>query len=51
MSLEDDIIRAIRADGYRINSAIREVVEDLIEVVEHENDETDEDMDDAYDDD
>jgi hypothetical protein len=43
MALEDDIIKLLKAEGYRMNETIRDALEEFIEVV---NDET-EDMDDG----
>ncbi len=42
MALEDDIIKLLKAEGYRMNETIRDALDEFIEVV---NDET-EDMDD-----
>lgn len=37
MSLEDDIIKAIKGEGYKLNEAIRDAVDELVETVEDEN--------------
>ncbi len=38
MSLEEDIVRLLKQEGYRINEAVRDAIDDLIDVVEDEND-------------
>ncbi len=50
-SLDVEIMKALKAEGYKINEVIRDAVQELIEVVEEENegmeaeDEVDEDRD------
>lgn len=38
MSLHDDIIKLLKAEGYRINEVIRDAIDELIEVVKDEDD-------------
>lgn len=39
MSLEVDIIKAIKAEGYRINENIRDALDEFLEVIRDENEE------------
>lgn len=45
MDLADDILRAIKAAGYKVNETVRDAIDELIDCVEDENDIMDEDED------
>ena len=45
MALEDDIIKLLKAEGYRINETIRDALDEFIEVVNDESEDMDEDFD------
>ena len=36
MALEDDIIKLLKADGYRINETIRDALVEFIEIINEE---------------
>ncbi|MBA3846790.1 MAG: hypothetical protein H0X45_09115 [Planctomycetes bacterium] len=46
MALEDDIIKLLKAEGYRINETIRDALDEFIEVVNEESEDVDDDADD-----
>ncbi len=46
MALEDDIIKLLKAEGYRINETIRDALDEFIEVVNDETEDIDDDLDD-----
>ncbi len=46
MALEDDIIKLLKAEGYRINETIRDALDEFIEVVNEESEDVDDDLDD-----
>jgi hypothetical protein len=45
MALEDDIIKLLKAEGYRINETIRDALDEFIEVVNEESEDMDDDLD------
>lgn len=52
MSLEDDILKLLKSEGYRLNEAIRDALDDFLSILEDEGEEMDDDLDDnAYEDD
>ncbi len=54
MSLEEDIVKLLKHEGYKINEAIRDALDEFLDIVNDENedmDDTDEDGADADDDD
>lgn len=48
MALEDDIIKLLKVEGYRINEAIRDALDEFVEVVADETEDMD-DLDDTED--
>jgi len=46
MALEDDIIKLLKAEGYRINETIRDALDEFIEVVNDETEDMEDDLDD-----
>jgi hypothetical protein len=45
MALEDDIIKLLKAEGYRINETIRDALDEFIEVVNDETEDMEDDLD------
>jgi hypothetical protein len=45
MALEDDIVKLLKAEGYRINETIRDALDEFIEVVNEETEDLDESAD------
>ena len=45
MALEDDIIKLLKAEGYRVNETIRDALDEFIEIVEEETEDMDDDVD------
>lgn len=41
MALEDDIVKLLKAEGYRINETIRDALDEFIEVVNEETEDLD----------
>ena len=37
MALEEDVIKLLKSEGYRINEAIRDALDDFLSTVEEEN--------------
>lgn len=46
MGLEEDIIKLLKSEGYRINETIRDALDDFLDTVYDENEEMEEDLDD-----
>lgn len=46
MGLEEDIIKLLKTEGFKINEAIRDALDEFVDVVEEENEDMDEDLDD-----
>jgi enamine deaminase RidA (YjgF/YER057c/UK114 family) len=46
MSLEQDILRLLKEEGYRVNEAIRDALDDFLTILEDEGEEMTEDFDD-----
>lgn len=46
MALEDDIIKLLKAEGYRINETIRDALDEFIEVVNDETEDMEDDLED-----
>ena len=46
MPLEDDIIKLLKADGYRINETIRDALVEFIEIIDEEMEGIDADIED-----
>lgn len=52
MSLKSEIVKLLREEGYRVNEAVDDAVDELITIVEDEMDGAEEDMDEnSYNDD
>lgn len=43
MSLETDIIKLLKSEGYRLNETIRDALDDFLDTVETENEEMEND--------
>lgn len=50
MSLESDILKLLRSEGYQITEAIRDALDDFIAIVEEEGDDLAEDLEEDFDD-
>ncbi len=46
MALEEDVIKLLKSEGYRINEAIRDALDDFLSTVEEENEDMEENLDD-----
>jgi hypothetical protein len=46
MGLEEDIIKLLKNEGFKINEAIRDALDEFVDIVEEENEDMDEDLDD-----
>lgn len=46
MALEDDIIKLLKAEGYRINETIRDALDEFIEIINEEMEGIEEDIED-----
>jgi len=51
MGLDDDIIKLLKADGLKMNEAIRSALTDFIDIVKDENEDFEDDSKDDEDDD
>ena len=49
MALEEDIIKLLKSEGYRINETIRDALDDFLDTVNDENEEMEDDLDDEED--
>jgi hypothetical protein len=50
MSLEEDIVKLLKHEGYKINEAIRDALDEFLDIVNDENEDMDDtDADDAGD--
>ncbi len=47
MALEEDVIKLLKSEGYRINEAIRDALDDFLSTVEEENEDMEENLDDS----
>jgi hypothetical protein len=45
MALEDDILKLLKAEGYRVNEAVKDALDEFIELVEEENENLEESLD------
>lgn len=50
MALEDDIIKLLKAEGYRINETIRDALDEFIEIINEEMEGIEGDIEDAEED-
>jgi hypothetical protein len=46
MGLEEDVIKLLKSEGYRINETIRDALDDFLDTVYDENEEMEEDLED-----
>lgn len=44
MALEEDIIKLLKSEGYRINETIRDALDDFLDTVYDENEEMEDDL-------
>jgi hypothetical protein len=51
MGLEEDIIKLLKNEGFKINEAIRDALDEFVDVVDEENEDMDEDLEDDDDED
>jgi hypothetical protein len=49
MGLEEDIVKLLKNEGFKINEAIRDALDEFVDIVEEENEDMDEDLDDEDD--
>ncbi|MCS6970678.1 MAG: hypothetical protein RMM29_01155 [Planctomycetota bacterium] len=49
MGLEEDIIKLLKSEGYRINETIRDALDDFLDVVYEENEDMEEEFEDLDD--
>ena len=50
MALEEDVIKLLKSEGYRMNETIRDALGDFLDIVYDENEEMEEDLDDEEED-
>lgn len=50
MALEEDVIKLLKSEGYRMNETIRDALGDFLDIVYDENEEMEDDLDDEEDD-
>jgi hypothetical protein len=46
MGLEEDIIKLLKSEGFKINEAIRDAVDEFLDTVNEENEDMDDDLED-----
>ena len=46
MGLEEDIVKLLKSEGYRINESIRDALDEFLDTVNEENEDMEEDLDD-----
>ncbi len=46
MGLEEDILKLLKSEGFKINDTIRDALDEFIDTVNEENEDMDEDLDD-----
>jgi len=46
MALEEDVIKLLKSEGFRINETIRDALEEFLDTVNEENEDMEEDLDD-----
>jgi hypothetical protein len=44
MGLEEDVIKLLKSEGYRINESIRDALDDFLTTVEEENEDMEDDL-------
>jgi hypothetical protein len=45
MALEDDILKLLKAEGYRVNEAVRDALDEFVSVIEEEAEDLDDEDD------
>jgi len=45
MGLEEDIIKLLKNEGFKINESIRDALDEFVDIVEEENEDMDENLD------
>ena len=50
MGLEEDVIKLLKAEGFKINEAIKDALDEFIDIVDEENEDMEEGGDDDKDD-
>jgi hypothetical protein len=46
MGLEEDIIKLLKSEGFKMNEAIRDALDEFLDTVNEENEDMDDDLDD-----
>jgi hypothetical protein len=46
MGMAEDIIKLLKNEGFKMNEAIRDALDEFVDIVEEENEDMDEDLDD-----
>lgn len=46
MGLEEDVLKLLKSEGFKINDTIRDALDEFIDTVNEENEDMDEDLDD-----
>jgi hypothetical protein len=46
MGLEEDVIKLLKSEGFRMNETIRDALEEFLDTVNEENEDMEEDLDD-----
>jgi len=46
MGLEEDILKLLKSEGFKLNDTIRDALDEFIDTVNEENEDMDEDLDD-----
>ena len=47
MGLEEDVIKLLKSEGFRMNETIRDALEEFLDTVNEENEDMEEDLDDT----
>ena len=46
MGLEEDVLKLLKAEGYKINEAIKDALDEFLDTVNDENEDMEDDLDD-----
>lgn len=46
MGLEEDIIKLLKTEGFKVNEAIRDALDEFVDIVNEENEDMEENLDD-----
>ncbi len=49
MALEDDILKLLKAEGYRVNETIRDALDEFVEILNDETEDMEDDPEDTED--